>query len=774
MNQPFYARFARPVVALFILLTPLVLFGAVMAALSNSNDVRNWLPEDYAETRNYAWFKQHFGLEEFVLATWPGCDLDSPQLEEFANRVLPDEGEPQATERRRLFSQVVTGTRLVDELMAPPASLSRGQAVKRLRGSLVGGDGEQTCAIVTPTELGKARIQEMLEAIYAAAEECGLQRQDVRLGGPPVINGAIDMEGARTLSRLGGLSGLVALIVSWYCFRSVRLTLLVFATGMFCAAASLALLWLTGIPMNAILLMMPPLVYVAVMSGAIHLVNYYLEALPEVGPQRAPARAVTHARLPLVLAATTTAVGLLSLCYSELVPIRQFGIYSACGVVIGTATLLLFLPSALQIFPVSRQSTPSAGAGEAHDDGLMTLSRGWLAFADFVVRHRRSVTLTCLAAVVAGGIGLSRLQTTIKVEKFFASGSQVLDDYDWIQTRLGGLVPMEVVLRVRDDSTLRLIDQVRLVDILQGRLMQLPEVSSTQSAATFSPPPAAQGVIGRLAVNRWLRNALNELADTGYFRDNGGEKLWRISIRIPTADDIDFTEFVDDIRGQIEPVLTQLKAKGTIGISAEYTGMVPVFNKAQHSLLDGMLFGFSTDLVLIFLAMIVLLRHWSVGAIILATSLFPATLIFGAMSWLGIPVDVGSVMTPSIALGVTVDDVAHFLLWFRRGVSQGMSQSQAVKLAYRGCAKPMYQSWAVIGLGLSVFALSTFVPALRFGVLMIALLSLGLVGNLVLMPALLAGPLGNLFARNIRRSTVVDVSHTASDTSSELTAAAGN
>src|SRR5690606_13113999 len=108
------------------------------------------------------------------------------------------------------------------------------------------------------------------------------------------------------------------------------------------------------------------------------------------------------------------------------------------------------------------------------------------------------------------------------------------------------------------------------------------------------------------------------------------------------------------------------------------------------------------------------------------------------------------------------------------GIGQGMSQSQAVNLAYRGCAKPMYQSWAVIGLGLSVFALSTFVPALRFGVLMVALLSLGLVGNLVLMPALLAGPLGGFFARSIRRSTKASAAHAAVESNADLTAAAGS
>ena len=62
----------------------------------------------------------------------------------------------------------------------------------------------------------------------------------------------------------------------------------------------------------------------------------------------------------------------------------------------------------------------------------------------------------------------------------------------------------------------------------------------------------------------------------------------------------------------------------------------------------------------------------------------------------------------------------------------------------------MYQSWGVIGLGLSAFALSSFVPTFRFGAIMIALLTAGLAGNLIFLPALLAGPLGHWIARSMR------------------------
>ena len=63
----------------------------------------------------------------------------------------------------------------------------------------------------------------------------------------------------------------------------------------------------------------------------------------------------------------------------------------------------------------------------------------------------------------------------------------------------------------------------------------------------------------------------------------------------------------------------------------------------------------------------------------------------------------------------------------------------------------MYQSWGVIGLGLSMFAFSSFTPTMRFGALMVALLTAGLVGNLCFLPALLCGPLGGAIEASIRR-----------------------
>jgi uncharacterized protein len=131
-------------------------------------------------------------------------------------------------------------------------------------------------------------------------------------------------------------------------------------------------------------------------------------------------------------------------------------------------------------------------------------------------------------------------------------------------------------------------------------------------------------------------------------------------------------------------------------------------------------------------------------------------IVFGMMGWLGIVIDVGTIMTPTVALGVSVDDVVHFLIWYRRGLSEGKKRKEAIMLAYEGCARAMYQSWAVLGLGLFVFALSSFVPTQRFGALMFTLLTAALVGNLIMLPCVLASPASFFFGRRLMKRAAAE------------------
>jgi predicted RND superfamily exporter protein len=131
----------------------------------------------------------------------------------------------------------------------------------------------------------------------------------------------------------------------------------------------------------------------------------------------------------------------------------------------------------------------------------------------------------------------------------------------------------------------------------------------------------------------------------------------------------------------------------------------------------------------------------------MVSNVFPMILLFGALGWTRTPLDVGSVMTASIALGMAIDGTLHFLTFYRRGIDAGDTPPAAVHAAFAHCAGAMTQSTVVCGLGILVFAFSSFAPTSRFAWMLALLMAAALAGDLVLLPAMLVGPLGRCFGR---------------------------
>ena len=218
------------------------------------------------------------------------------------------------------------------------------------------------------------------------------------------------------------------------------------------------------------------------------------------------------------------------------------------------------------------------------------------------------------------------------------------------------------------------------------------------------------------------------------------------------------------------PVAGRLTAKERkqqgedIGVTAIYTGIIPIVYKAQNQLLTSLIKSIELAFVMIALVMMLLLRDWgrpasptnllnvTGGMISMLPNVFPIVIIFGFMGLRGIKVDIGSMMTASVAMGVAVDDTIHFLNWYRTGLQQGMKRNDAIRMAYERVATAMTQTTLIGGLGLFAFALSTFTPTQRFGTLMLFLLMAALVGDLIFLPAILASPLGRFFGKELENA----------------------
>ncbi len=157
-----------------------------------------------------------------------------------------------------------------------------------------------------------------------------------------------------------------------------------------------------------------------------------------------------------------------------------------------------------------------------------------------------------------------------------------------------------------------------------------------------------------------------------------------------------------------------------------------------------------TDLATITAVMIVVFWDVSAGLILLIPSAFPMVMVFGMMGWLGVVIDVGTIMTPVVALSVSVDDVMHFLIWYRRGLTEGMSRRNSIMLAYEGCAGHVSKLGRVgPGPGGVCPQLVRADATVRSDDVSVA--HLALIANLLLLPAVLASPLSYLFGRRVIR-----------------------
>jgi hypothetical protein len=346
--------------------------------------------------------------------------------------------------------------------------------------------------------------------------------------------------------------------------------------------------------------------------------------------------------------------------------------------------------------------------------------------------------------------GALRLQISMSLLEEFREDAEVLRMGSWIEDRLADLTTCEVALRFPESSRLSGFERLQLTRRLQSECLSIDSVSGALSIASFAPALelSAGGVLQRAGMNRRLQQQRAQLLDSGFLGVDGGDEFWRISLRLRKADQLDYNRLVQRIRTTAGELLQGERAEG---VEVLCTGVAPVIYRARRSLVDGLVLGLGTDVLLIVGAIVAAMRTASSGVLLGLASLFPTLIVLGLLGWLGIAINVGAVMAPCVALGVTVDDSIHFMVWFRSGIWRGLGESRSVLLAWRACVRPIYQSWMLLGLGMATQFVNDFASIRQFGMMMTAMLTASLVGNLVLQPALLASPIGRVLARGFLR-----------------------
>lgn len=636
--------------------------------------------------------------------------------------------------------------------------------------------GSPVAVIVTLDHEGEEHVQQSLTMIREVASAVGVPESSLRMGGSPVGRGELDREAQGASWNKGVpwwnlpkrspviMSGIVGIGLSFIVLQSFRLAVLVLIADLYVAALAVALLPATGHKMNMVLIVMPNLLIVLTASGAVHIANYWKHAAAKK-LEGAVSSAVKMGWQPCVLASLTTAVGLSSLTTSVLRPVKEFGMFSAIGCIMSLAVVLLGFPSMLRLW---RGSAPPP---ESADHSI------WRRLGHWLHRHGTVVTLCGVLAMALGVYGLKWFRTETKVIRYFQPDSRIVQDYEFLEHNLAGIAPVDVVIAfdTQAQEDLTSVERMELVRQVKEEVADYPEISGTLALSDFrsplEPPPDDAPPLVKIRFNRtdaelkkFLATAKSE-GHQGLVAANqarldvnfehrqidipAGSELWRVRAQVAILTDLDYGVLTDDLNSIVSDAIA-----GIPGTTHVVTGTVPLFLRTQNAVVESLIKSFGLAFTAIACVIMILLRHPVAGLITMLPNLMPVIVVFGLISAIGVPVDIGTMITASVALGIAVDGTLHLLTWFRDGLRQGMSRRDAIALGLAHCGPAMWQTSASIGFGLSMLAFADLLLISRFGWLMGALIGFALIADILFLPALLAGPLGTMIEKPITRNRI--------------------
>jgi predicted RND superfamily exporter protein len=146
---------------------------------------------------------------------------------------------------------------------------------------------------------------------------------------------------------------------------------------------------------------------------------------------------------------------------------------------------------------------------------------------------------------------------------------------------------------------------------------------------------------------------------------------------------------------------------------------------------------FGTAFVTVFAVIFVVFRSWRFGLLAIVANALPVFAVLGLMGWLGISLNVATVMVASVALGVVDDDTIHFIGRFRREAAAGVSTSDAIELATMHEGRASLTTAVVNSLGFGIMLLSSYRPTAWFGGLLALTMVAAFVAEVLVVPAVI-------------------------------------
>lgn len=438
--------------------------------------------------------------------------------------------------------------------------------------------------------------------------------------------------------------------------------------------------------------------------------------------------------MPVMITSLTTVIGFLTMNFSDAPPFRELGNMTAIGMIGAFLFSTTTLPALMSILPVRPISFGRAGSG-----GVAWIDR----FANWVVaRHRPVLWLSSFAIV---GISLFAIQNEMNDEfvKYFSSNITFRADTDHISERLTGIYNTEFSLKAGESGGINNPDYLAKLEEFEGWLKSQEEVVHVN---TFSE------VAKR--VNKSMHGDTLSYYQVPSNRDEAAQFLLLYEMSLPFGLDLNNQINVDKSESRFTVTLENISSNELIAFNEKAenwlstnapeamfdngTSTTTMFAHLGKRQMKSMISGTALGLILITIVLMFALGSFKYGMLSLIPNITPITVGFGLWAVSIGMVNTGIAIVFGMTLGIIVDDTVHFISkYLRARREQGKTAQEAVKYAFSTVGRALVSTTIVLVAGFFVLAQSQFAMNSGMARITALIISLALIIDFLLLPALL-------------------------------------
>ena len=559
-----------------------------------------------------------------------------------------------------------------------------------------------------------------------------------RYSGLPYVRGMIGAQVEKETKIFLILSSLITASILFFFIRSLKAVLLSMLIVGIAVVWSLGTIHLLGYKITLLTSLIPALIVVLGIPNCIFMLEKYFEEYKSHGNKMVGIYSVIeNIGTAIFMINFTTAVGFITFALTKCDILVEFGIVAALNIMVLYVLCIVIVPIAY-----SFMAEPKAKDFRHHEKKWL---KAIISKINFIVAHKRWLLYTITAILTIVSLyGISLIETKGRIVDEIPDDNPVKVDLHYFEKNFSGIVPFEIIINTQKKGRALQEKTLLKVEDLYVLLQQYPEFSKPVSIvdaikyarqAYYNGNPSEyslpdnydKGFILTMAANSngSKQNMLKRFVDKD-------RQILRISVAMQDVT----SARVNAIKKDIVPKIAKIfeSKKNTVDV----TGPSIMYARATELLIDNLFSSIVFAIVVIAAFIAYSFKSAKMVLIALIPNIIPLLLTAGVMGYFDIPLKISTLLTFSIAFGITVDNTIHFLDRYKHELkihNGNINVSVAKTLNATGIS--IFYTSLVLFFGFFIFTSSSFGGTVALGFLISLTLLTGMLCNIIILPATL-------------------------------------